>query len=421
MTYEDKQLIAAVLAGGGNGYDIVVLLNDHNIKTYLLTPEKLKDGKYPYAELLQCPCPDMADELAAFINMNIAPGRKVVLIPSSNEFALFLADKRKQLDERFVYLMPDASLMATLDNKKLFYELCRKHNLPYPQTHIVGNISEFESVLEKVTLPSIVKPFRSRDWNKSIGYKVTIVKSLEELRPVVRNALSFGCEVIIQDMIPGGAETDLIVGGLYDDSGSPVKLYVGQKLLQHPLDVGIGCYVNLSWNQEAVDLANNFVKFTGYCGLVDIDIKFDPRDKKYKIIEVNPRNGLCHRISCDGKWDLLSFYVNWINEIKDIYKDFKSHEDGRKWIYPHEHLCSRLEENGLIKGVILWIKDMWQAKLRCAWDIRDIYRCWKYFRVVIGHIRRLGIRRLFFGRKKDSRFLMSKDGRPIKIQLQKLR
>ena len=401
MTYEDKQLIAAVFAGGGNGYDTVRLLGEHNIKTYLLTPKRLKDGKYPHAELLRCPSPNAAGELAAFINTNIAPGRNVVLIPSSDEFALFLARERNRLDKRFLYLMPDSSLIEALDNKMLFYQLCRKHKIPCPKTLIVRNKSELESVLDQVSFPSVVKPFRSRDWKESIGYKVTVAKTLEELQSVVLKALSYGCEMIIQEMIHGGAETDFMVGGLYDHNSEPVKLCVGRKVLQHPLDVGSGCYVNLSWNQDAVNLANNFVKRTGYRGLIDIDIKIDHRDKTYKIIEVNSRNGLWHQISNDGRWDMSSFYVHWISGMKDAVGEFEAHVDGRRWIYPHHHLCSRIEEKGLIKGTGLWFRDMRQTELRCAWDTHDIYRCWRYFRVVVGHIRSLGIRTLFYGKKKD--------------------
>ena len=268
MSSGDK-LIAAVFRGGGIGYDTVRSLQNHNIETYLLTAKNLKDGKYPGAKMLLCPShltPEGAEELVSFINTNIAPGRKVVLIPTSDDSALFLAQKRSQLDGRFLYLMPDASLVEAMDNKMLFYELCRKHGLSYPETWIVRNESELDSVMDKVTIPSVVKPFRSREWTESIGYKVGIVKSPKELRSVVLNTLSYGCEVIIQDMIPGGAGPDLIVGGLYDENSDPVKLYVGQKLLQNPLDVGIGCYVNLLWNQDVVNLVNTFIKRTGLPG-----------------------------------------------------------------------------------------------------------------------------------------------------------
>ncbi len=399
MTSTDKQLIAAVLAGGGNGYDIVDLLYKHNIKTYLLTPKKLIDGKYPRTELLLCPPTNKAEELVSFINTKIAPGENVVLVPSSSEFALFLAQQKNKLNNRFLFCLPDASLLDDLDNKMLFFELCQKHKIPCPKTIIIRNIKEFEDSLENIRYPVIVKPFRSRQWKESIGYKVTIARTEDILKDVISKALSSGCEVIIQDMIPGGAKTDLIVGGLYDENSDPVKLYVGQKLLQHPLDIGIGCYVGLTWRQEAVDLVNNFAKKNGFRGLVDVDLKFDPRDTTYKIIEVNPRNGLSHKISSDGKWDLLSFYVNWISGNRDIAVDFKSHEDGRKWIYPHEHLCSRIEEKGIFSGFTQWLKDMRQAKLRCAWNPKDLYRCYRYSRVVIGHVRRLKIRQIFFGRK----------------------
>lgn len=399
MTTDGKQLIAAIMEGGGNGYDIVDLLYKHNIKTYLLTPKKLRDGKYPSTELLLCPSTDKADDLVSFINTKIATGENVVLVPSSSEFALFLARHREKLDKRFLFCLPDASLLDDLDNKMLFFNLCQKHGISCPKTFIVRNIKEFEESLEDIKYPVIVKPFRSRQWQESIGYKVVIAQTEDALRNIISKTLSSGCEVIIQDMIPGGAETDLIVGGFYDENSEPVKLYVGQKLLQHPLDIGIGCYVGLTWKQEAVDLVNNFAKKTGYRGLVDVDLKYDTRDNTYKIIEVNPRNGLSHKISSDGQWDLLSFYVNWISGNKDIAKDFKSHEDGRKWIYPHEHLCSRIEEKGIFKGIARWFKDMRSTRLRCAWDMKDYFRCYRYLRVVIGHTRHLNLRQIIFGRK----------------------
>jgi predicted ATP-grasp superfamily ATP-dependent carboligase len=408
MIHDKKsRLTAAILAGGANGYDTASLLTNYDIKTYLLTPHKLRDGKYPRTKILLCPSPNERDELVRFINENVAPGHSVVLLPSSDEFALFLARHRTQIDKRFLYLQPDASLIEALDNKMLFYELCRKHGIPCPKSLIVKDKSEVESLPAEVLLPSVVKAFRSRDWPKSVGYKIQIVNTAEELRKVVMDVLPHGCQVVVQDLIPGGAETDWIVGGLYDQDSNPVKLYVGQKLLQHPLDVGPGCYVGLMWNQDAVDLANAFAKRTKYCGLIDLDMKFDWRDGKYKILEVNPRNGLCHRISHDGSWDILSFYVHWISGAKDSLGDYAVHKDGRKWIYPHEHLCSRIEQNGIYKGVILWCEDMRQTKLRCAWDMRDLYRDWRYGRILLGHVRRLGLRTLVFGRDGSSGTLES--------------
>ena len=399
---KNKKIITAVMGGGANGYDAVSLLNAHNIETYLLSPHQLTDGRYPGAELLRCPSPDENDTLAEFINETVSPGNSVVLLPTADAFAFFLARNRNRLDKRFLYLMPDVSLVEATDNKMLFYELCLKHGIPCPATYVVRTKYDFESVRNSFTFPCVIKPFRSRDWPESVGYKVTTVNSVEELRTVVSGALSFKCEVIIQDMIPGGAITDFVVGGLYDPNSKPLKLYVGQKILQNPLDVGAGCYMNLVWNQYVIDLCNTFVKRTGYFGLVDVDVKYDRRNQTYKIIEVNPRNGMCHKISSNGRWDLLSFYVHWINGMEDVAKDYHIHQDGRKWIYPHRHLCSRIEEKGLVGGIGQWLKDMHQTKLRCAWDIRDIHRTWRYLRIVAGHIRQLKIRTLIFGRQNKA-------------------
>lgn len=403
MTSE-KKLIAAVFRGGGIGYDTVRSLYSHNIETYLLTSKKLNDGKYPGAKMMLCPSnltPEGSNELVTFLNKYLAPGQNVVLIPTSDDSALFLAQKREQLDKRFLYLTPDASLIEALDNKMLFYELCNKHGLPYPQTWIVRNESELDSVSREVTVPAILKPFRSRQWNELIGYKIAVAHSIEELKTIIHKALSIGCETIIQDVIPGGPESIVFIGGLYDKDSSEVKLYVGRKLLQYPLNIGTTCFAELVWNQEVVDITNSFLKAIGYSGLIDIEFKYDKRDGKYKVIEINPRNGLWHRISDDGNCDITSYYVNWLCGKKDVVNNYTAHEEGRKWIYPYEHLCSRIEQKGFVMGIGQWFKDMSKTKLRCAWDIKDLYRDWRDSRVVFGHIRRLGIKTLISGNKLD--------------------
>jgi D-aspartate ligase len=400
MSHRDK-LVAAVFRGGGIGYDTVCSLHSHNIETYLLTSKKLKDGKYPGARIMMCPShltSDGANELVTFLNKNLAPGSKVVLIPTSDDSALFLAQKRRELDKRFLYIVPDVSVVDAMDNKMLFYELCEKYGMPYAKTQIVRTEYELDSIMASITFPLIVKPFRSRDWPDSAGYKVQVVTTVEDLRKVILNVLSHGYEVLVQDMIPGGPKTIFFIGGLYDEQSNPVKLYMGQKLLQYPLEIGSTSYGQLLWKEELVRLSNDFIKAAGYSGLVGIEFKYDQRDETYKMIEINPRSGLFHRISDDGDWDISSFYAYWISGMENAAKDYKAHEDNRRWIYPHAHLCSRIEEKGFCRGVWMWLRDMRQTKLRCAWDIRDIHRDWHYIRVVFGHIRRLGIRTLVLGK-----------------------
>ncbi len=397
----DGRLVAAVFRGGSLGYDVARSLCRHGVETYLLTSKNLRDGKYPGAKILLSPShatPQGAEQLATFINATVAPERNVVLLPTSDDSALFLARWRSRLDPRFLYLMPDAALVDALDNKMLFYALCQRHGLPYAETWILRDKSEFASVVDRVPIPCIIKPFRSREWPKSLGYKVAVAESADALRAIVLEGLSHGCQIILQDMIPGGAQDTVFVGGLYDDSSKPVKLYVGRKLLQYPLDIGSTCFAELVWNQDVVDLTNAFVKRIGYCGLIDIEFMRDPRDGAYKIIEVNPRHGLWHRISDDGHWDITSYYVYWMCGRGDCAGGYLAHEEGRHWIRPPEHLCSRIQESGLLKGAVLWCRDMRQTKLRCAWDIRDLRRNWRSVRMVLGHVRHLGLRALAFGR-----------------------
>ena len=400
-----KKLNAAVLGSGPLAYDMIRLLNRRSIKTYLLTyKQKLNCNLYPDTEILKCPSPlniELFKDIAIFFNENLAVGKNVVLIPATDEFALFLAQKRDQLDKRFQYVQPNSALTEAIDNKMLFDELCRQNKIPCPKTVVVRNNSEFESALQDISFPCIVKPLRTRDWPKFAGFKVRIIKEKEELKSFINELLLHGCEILIQDMIPGGPETVFFIGGLYDENSNPIKLYVGQKILQYPLGYGTLCYGHLKWNDDIVSLANSFIKSIGYSGLIDIEFKYDQRDRTFKMIEINPRNGLFHSISDDGSWDISSFYVNWISEAQDIMDNYEAHQEGRKWIYPHVHLYSRIEERGFFKGIKQWHQDMHLTGLKCEWDTWNIHLCYRHFRVVLGHIRRLGLKILISGKNSD--------------------
>ena len=395
--------VAVVLGRGANAHDTARLLSSHSIRTFLLSPVPLKDGKHTGAEFLRCPDPSDVDALSTFLNERVAPDRQVVLLAATDAFATFLAYSRDLLDTRFSFLHPAPALTKALDNKFLFYRLCQEHNIPCPLSFAVQNERDYALVRKSVRFPCVVKPPYSGDWSEDIGYKVQVVFSQQELDTLVETVLSHDRALSIQDMIPGTTESIFFVGGLYDERSEPVKLYVGQKLLQHPLDVGSTCYARLRWNPEVVNLANAFAKRTGYSGLVDIEFKYDRRDGLYKIIEVNPRNGLWHKISSDGRWDISTFYYLWLCGVSDRAITYQAHTDGRTWTYPHRHLCSRIEETGLWRGSLTWLREMPGASVRCAHNGWDLYRYYRGSRIVLGHLRTLGIRVCFRGRNGEMR------------------
>ena len=393
-----SRVLAAVLEEGNNGYDAVRSLEELGVETLLLSPSLADPGRYRGATLVRCPDPEDVEPAASFFNQRVAPGRDIVLVAASDKFALFLARCRRMLQPRFRFVAPGSELAEALHDKHLFHLLCREKGVSCPATYLLEAEDDIDRLADELPFPCIVKPRHSRGWTRAVGYKVQRVLSLESLRRLGGRAWATGASLLVQDDIPGGPEEIFFVGGFYDERSRPEQLFIGQKLLQYPLYFGSTCAARLHWNQEAVDAANAFAAAVGLSGLVDIEFKRDGRDGSLKIIEVNLRNGLWHRISHDGRLNVTAYYYLRLSGGLAEADAFRPHEDGRRWLVPYQYLCSSVEAFGLVRGGLSWLREMRRTSLRCATDVTDVRRSFRHGRVVLGHLRRLSLGTLRSGR-----------------------
>lgn len=389
--------IAVVLGAGGNGYDAVKSLCGHGVRTYLLNASLPRDGKYPGAELLICPDPDLSDELCGFLDRSIPQSEPVVLIPCGDAYVTFLSNHGDRLHNRFRYLQSSFETIRDVNDKFRFFQRCRNHQIPVPATVLFRGTNEVEAGADSLPYPCIVKPTRSRGWGMAAGYGVRRFDSPVKLREFARRMDNSQVDFLMQEEIPGGPESIYFVGGLYDENARPEKVFVGRKLLQYPPGVGSTCCACLTDHEEVLSLANRLADVFRLSGLVDIEFMLDSRDATFKAIEVNPRNGLWHRISHDGTWDITTYYYARLMGHDLPKEEFKPHEVGRRWIFPDRYLCSAVEVNGLIRGVRAWRRAMRSTPLRCSWDVRDLRRLLRSTRMIVGHLRRLPLRTLCCG------------------------
>src|SRR5699024_5938737 len=100
-------------------------------------------------------------------------------------------------------------------------------------------------------------------------------------------------ELIIQDYIPGD-DTYMWDSVLYLNSKSKTELVTfGQVVLQEHTATAIGNYTSVltRYNEEMMKKLQQFLETVGYVGFANFDIKYDERDGKFKIFEVNIRQG----------------------------------------------------------------------------------------------------------------------------------
>ncbi|MBY7141522.1 carboxylate--amine ligase [Virgibacillus sp. NKC19-3] len=223
--------------------------------------------------------------------------KKLLLVGTNDVYIRLMIENEAQLKEHFVFDLIDESLMNQLQNKSNFYKLCREYGIDTPTTHFYDckHPKPFE---EEMMYPVIIKPSNGiAYYNHSFDgqQKVYRVESKEEVQQVIDKITASGYqdELIIQDFIPGD-DTYMWDSVIYANAGGQTQLVTfGQVVLQEHTATAIGNYTAVisRYNEEMMKKLQHFLEAVGYVGFANFDLKYDTRDGKFKVFEVNIRQG----------------------------------------------------------------------------------------------------------------------------------
>jgi D-aspartate ligase len=95
--------------------------------------------------------------------------------------------------------------------------------------------------------------------------------------------------VVVQELIPGRGETQLSYAALWD-RGRPVAALTARRARQYPIDFGYtSTFVETIARADVERAACQFLESLAYDGLVEVEFKYDARDGRLKLLDVNAR------------------------------------------------------------------------------------------------------------------------------------
>ena len=223
--------------------------------------------------------------------------KKLLLVGTNDLYVRLIIENAEALREDYVFNYISEPLMNDLLVKSNFYKLCEEHGIEAPKTYFHPCISD-EPFSEEVTFPVIIKPSDGVEYYKnpfSGQQKVYKVESVEEIQSVIAEIKLSGYkeDLIIQDYIPGD-DTYMWDSVFYVNSrGESELITLAQVVLQEPTVTAIGNYTSVitRYNEELMMKLKGFLEAINYVGYANFDLKYDERDGKYKVFEVNIRQG----------------------------------------------------------------------------------------------------------------------------------
>jgi len=233
---------------------------------------------------------------------------KILLIGTSDELVRLIVENKESLDKKYVHNYPSIEILNQIAVKDVFYETFQNSEIELPKTYNYScgtNEDLDEEKLEALRYPLIVKPGNNIEYHnhKFEGmFKVFKVFSKEELQNVIEKIKNSGYKsnLVIQEFIPGD-DCALFDSAFYCSKNKKVQLVTFAQIgLQERNPGGIGnCTVIVNgfnehgYDEKIVEPLKAFMERIGYQGFAEFDLKYDSRDGKYKVLEINPRQARC--------------------------------------------------------------------------------------------------------------------------------
>jgi len=235
---------------------------------------------------------------AGLLRLSERIGRPAVLLPTDDAGSIFLAEHGEALRERFLFPDPPRDLPRRVAGKYSLYELCREYGVPSPLAHVPDTLAAARGFAAEARFPLIAK--LTTPWAGGGLRSTSILADAGELDDAYEASARAGVELMLQEFIPGGPGQDWFFHG-YCDGGSLCRpAFTGVKDRSYPAFAGLTSMGRSVPNPRLAAEITALLRRVGYQGILDLDLRYDPRDDQYKLLDFNPRIGAQFRIFRDA-------------------------------------------------------------------------------------------------------------------------
>jgi predicted ATP-grasp superfamily ATP-dependent carboligase len=240
-------------------------------------------------------------------------GAKAILIPTTDEASIFVADHADLLSKRFLFHQQPPGLVRTLCSKMAMTELAKQCGVCTPEAVFPQSREEVLRFIETAVFPVMVKGIHGLKLCKRTGKRIFIARTDDELLRVYDHAQEPDePNLMLQEFIPGNDDTVWMFNGYFDQSSDCLFGATGKKIRQCPVHRGVTSLGVCLDNEVVANTTKKFMKAIGYKGILDIGYRYDARDGSYKVLDVNPRVGATFRlfVSDTGMDVVRALYLN---------------------------------------------------------------------------------------------------------------
>ncbi len=281
------------------------------------------------------------------------PDKKLLLLACGDDYAKLIIKNKPALQQWFTVPYIDESLMDQILLKENFYKMCEKYQFKYPGTTTV-TAEDYESFIPPFDYPIILKASNSVEYwaCKFPGKKKVFIAHNEEEKTAILKAIyssTYQDTMIVQEFIPGDDSYMRVLNAYVGKDGKVKLMCLGNPILEEHSPEGIGSYAAIvtTYDKQLMDQVRFFLEDIGYTGFANFDMKYDVRDKQYKLFEINLRNGRSSYYVTAAGYNLMKYVAD--DHMLDIKQGLTYADNEHLWMIIPKGVLFKYASNEKLK------------------------------------------------------------------------
>ena len=277
------------------------------------------------------------------------PLKRAVLLPCADIWVSAVADLEPGLRSRFPASISSPDVIDQLVDKARFAAALARFEIPHPRSETVDTRQDLEAILDGGFEGAFLKPRDSARFFRRFRCKAFRAETPEELAVRLAQVTDSGLGVIVQEYIPGPPSNHYFIDGFRDSGGTVRALFARQRLRMYPPAFGNSTLMRTVAIGEVAGAAESLQRLLEelrYRGVFSAEFKLDPRDGRYKLLEVNTRPWWYVEFAARCGVDVCS--MAYRDALDEAVATVESYPTGVACVYPYMDLsaCQSLRRTG---------------------------------------------------------------------------
>jgi len=314
--------------------------------------------------------PPAPEDLSAYLESS--PLDRAVLVPCSDDWTRAIAELPDKFKDRFPASVACPRVVQIMTDKWLFASMLEVLDIPRPRTLLLHSMEEMAKLDDESYRDMFLKPLDSQEFARQYRVKAFQLKgrahALEIMARLQHNGRD-GFPILLQEYIPGPTSHYYLVDGFSDRRNCIRALIARRRLSQYPPHFGNSSRsqtIPLDQVGGAIESLTKMWSTLQYRGIFDAEFKYDARDGRLKILEVNARPWWFVEFATRCGVDLCG--MAYADALGLPVEPVETYDVGRCCVHLSYDLAAHWATDPGIGGFLRW--------LRSCKNVEDIFYRW---------------------------------------------